>query len=90
MYELVVISKTNIEPKAMHDTVSTVLKEVGGEVKNVEELGEKEFTYQIKGHVSGVYSTYDVEVAQDKVNELQQLLSFEDDVIRVMIIKKEE
>ena len=90
MYELVIISKTAADQNEVHDMVSRVVKEDNGTVKNVDEWGDKEFTYPIKGHVAGTYCTYDVEIEGENIAELEQLVNFEDDILRSMIILKEE
>jgi small subunit ribosomal protein S6 len=89
MYELVTIYQADIEPKQAEKAIGSLVGTLDGSVNSADWWGERRLTYPIKGRVIGNYCTYQVEVAPEKIKELQRLVSFEEEVLRARVYKVE-
>lgn len=91
-YELVVITPLEGESlgqDGLTKLLETILKKVGGKVQFVEDLGERQLVYRIKGYERGHYLVYEVEAEKNKIKELNKQLKLQKAILRYLIIQKE-
>jgi small subunit ribosomal protein S6 len=93
-YEIMFIVRPNIEEQDIKGVVKKyheVLKSNKAAIKKEEELGKKEFAYEIKKYKSGYYFLILAEANDSNaIEEFDRLAQIDDNIIRHMIIKIEE
>lgn len=92
-YELVYILTPKISEKEVKDKnkeVLEVLKKVGAEVLKEDFWGKKELAYPIKNFDQGFYTLVKFQVEPEKIKEIDKSLKLQEEVIRFLMIKKEE
>ncbi len=90
-YELMVIYKPILFEDIKTNTISKIekeLKKLGGEMKEVENLGKKLFSYPIKTFKEGHYIQYDLKISPENLDKFKADLSLYSDVLRFLIVKK--
>lgn len=92
-YETMYIVKPTLDDEA----VETVTKKfddqiagVGGEVEKTEKRGRKRLAYEVKDFKDGFYVLTDFKADPSQIKELERLIKLNEDVIRHVIIRKEE
>ena len=92
-YELTLILKPDLSEDALKKVLSQIessIKNFGGEVLTIEEPQLKRFTHKIKNVRDGFYITILFNSPPDLPNTLKKSLSIIDEVLRFVLIKKEE
>ncbi len=91
-YELMVI----IKPLLPEDIKSKVLKKIeklvkqaGGKINETDVWGKRHLAYKIKSHEEGYYVVLDLNLDTDKVKEFEHDLKLESDVLRYLLIKRD-
>ena len=70
---------------------SEIIKKNGGKVTKEENMGQREFAYEIKDFKSGYYYIFEVEAKDDKaIKEFDRLALINNDIVRHLITKVEE
>ncbi len=93
-YEIMFI----VRPTLGEDDVKKVVKDFseiitknGGKVTKEENMGQREFAYEIKDFKSGYYYVFEVEAKDDKaIKEFDRLALINNDIVRHLITKVEE
>ena len=91
-YESVVI----INPKIEEEAVKALIKKFSdlinkdGKVESVEELGKKKLAYEIQKNKEGYYLIFNFEANPGLISELERNYRIMDEVIKFIVIKKEE
>ena len=93
-YEIMFI----VRPTLSEDDVKKVVKDFseiitknGGKVTKEENMGQREFAYEIKDFKSGYYYVFEVEAKDDKaIKEFDRLALINNDIVRHLITKVEE
>ena len=93
-YEIMFI----VRPTLSEDDVKKVVKDFsdiiaknGGKVTKEENMGQREFAYEIKDFKSGYYFVFEVEAKDDKaIKEFDRLALINNDIVRHLITKVEE
>lgn len=86
IYQLTFIVKAEADTKA----VKSVVESVGGKVAHERTVGQRVFTYPIKGLKEGIYFTYHIDIDPTLVEKLDEKLRFEEDIVRFLIVKTEK
>jgi len=91
-YETLFVLKTNIEEAAR---VALIEKFTGiinsdGEVTNVDEWGTRKLAYEIEKLTEGYYILVDFKANPELPRELERNFKISDDVLRYVVINKEE
>ncbi len=91
-YETLFVLKTNIEEAAR---VALIEKFTGiinndGEVTNVDEWGNRKLAYEIEKLSEGYYVLVDFKASTELPRELERNFRISDDVLRYVVINKEE
>lgn len=83
MYDLTVITENEkgIEAVLAH------LKQVNAVIKRQTDLGLKPFSYPIEKKKEGIYTTFIIELDQEKLRDLNHDLNIDSKIIRHLIIK---
>jgi len=92
-YELVMIVSPEVEDEAVSSTVERVqgfIAENGGEVKEVTPWGRRRLAYPIDRFVEGSYVIAQLALDPQQVGALEDNLKRSDDVIRHLVVLREE
>jgi len=92
-YELVVVINPEIAEEdvpAALDRVSTAVTSRGGEVVEVTPWGRRKLAYPINRHVEGNYVVTQIRLDPLRAHELEGGFAISDDVIRHLLIRKDE
>ena len=91
-YEIVYIISPKLEEeprKALIEKVSSFLG-ANGEVESIDEWGNKKLAYPINKCSEGYYVLMNFKANPDTVSEFERNIKITEDVIRYLIIKKDE
>lgn len=91
-YESVIIISSKVEEKGLEEikTKFTNLINNDGKVESVEDLGRKKLAYEIKGNVEGNYVLFNFEANPDFIKELERIYRITDEVIKFIVVRKED
>lgn len=91
-YDLFTIIKPNLDNDDADKVVARVeeiVKNLGGNVEEVDKMGRKKLAYEVAGFTDGFMVNQVVTVPADKIDELKRQLKINDSIIRVMFTTKE-
>lgn len=91
-YETVFIINPNVEEtgvKSLIEKFSSLINN-DGKVEKVEELGMRKLAYEIKKHKEGYYVVVTFEANPELIRELERIYRITDEVIKFIVIKKDE
>ena len=92
LYELLVIIKSNINDDDLDKNITQIesaIKNYGGSIVKIDEPSRKRFTHKVKGFKEGYYVSILFNSPTEAPNMLKRTLSISDDVLRYVIVKKE-
>ena len=93
-YEIMFIIRPTLgedDVKKVVKDFSEIIKKNGGKVTKEENMGQREFAYEIKDFTSGYYYIFEVEAKDDKaIKEFDRLALINNDIVRHLITKVEE
>ena len=92
-YEMMFIVKAQgeeAEVKKVAESISKVAKENKAKVAELKELGLKKLAYPIKKEINGYYFLMTFEASKEAIAELNRKTSINENVIRHLIVRKEE
>ncbi|WP_448377623.1 30S ribosomal protein S6 [Fervidobacterium sp.] len=92
-YEVNVILNPNLDQTQLaleKEMIGKALEAHGARVEKVEEWGVRRLAYPIARDPQGYFLFYQVEMPEDRVNELARELRMRDHVRRVMVAKRVE
>jgi small subunit ribosomal protein S6 len=84
-YELMYIARPNLEPEqyeALQERVTTLIARGGGETTGVDVWGKRRLGYPIKHETDGHYVVLTFKGGEERVRELDRVLSITDEFIR--------
>ncbi|MEZ4358227.1 MAG: 30S ribosomal protein S6 [Eubacteriales bacterium] len=91
-YESMYILKPNMEDEKRTDIInkfSSIVENNGGKVEKVDEWGLKKLAYAINYITEGYYVLMDFEAGSDVPAELNRNYKISDEVLRYIVINKE-
>ncbi len=91
-YETVFIINPSIEDdgvKALIEKFSNLINN-DGKVEEVKELGKKKLAYEIKKNKEGNYVAINFEANPELIKELERVYRITDEVIKFIVVKKDE
>lgn len=91
-YESVVIINPNVDEaglKALEEKFTGLINE-NGKVESVENMGKKKLAYEIKKFKEGTYMLFNFESNPDSIKELERVYRITDDVIKFIVVRKED
>lgn len=92
-YELLYIIKPTVEEEARAALIAKfadIVKNDGGEIENIDEWGMRKLAYAIDYISEGYYVLVNFKAKADLPAELERNLKISEDVMRFMIVKKEQ
>ena len=91
-YESVIIVNPNLDEaglKALEEKFTGLINE-NGKVESVENMGKKRLAYEIKKFKEGTYMLFNFESNPDSIKELERVYRITDDVIKFIVVRKED
>lgn len=91
-YEALVIVDAGLEEGDIQKSVdrfSSVIKEAGGEVTDVDRWGVRRFAYEIGHQQEGYYFLTDFRAPEEAVATLERMIRISDGFIRAKIVRPE-
>ena len=91
-YESVIIVNPNVDEaglKALEEKFTGLINE-NGKVESVENMGKKRLAYEIKKFKEGKYMLFNFEANPDSIKELERVYRITDDVIKFIVVRKED
>lgn len=91
-YESVIIINPNCTEeavKALESKFTGIINE-NGKVESVENIGKKRLAYEIKKNKEGIYMLINFEAKPDSITELERNYRITDDVIKFIVVRKED
>ncbi len=91
-YELTVMIHPDLEMNLQPalDKISSLIESVGGKIIKETNEGKKRMAYKIAKQEFAVYYAYDLELPSDAPEKLERSLSIADEVIRHLLVSKDE
>lgn len=91
-YETLFVLRPNLEEEARKAVIEkfTSIIAAEGEIVKVDEWGNKKLAYEIKKYKEGYYVLVDFKSEIDLPKELERNYKISDDVIRYVVINKED
>ncbi|MEM4723702.1 MAG: 30S ribosomal protein S6 [Candidatus Hadarchaeum sp.] len=92
-YELVFVVRPELEEEplaALVNKVSQTISDLQGQVQQIEPWGKRRLAYPIKKYREGFYYLMLIELPASAVRSLDRTLRFTEDVIRHLIVRKDE
>lgn len=92
-YELGVIIPVSVneaEVKSVQSTIEGWIKDLGGEITNVDYWGRRRLAYPILEFREGYYIFFRMDFPTQRVGELEYNLKFTDQVIRHLVVRLDE
>ena len=92
-YELTIVLDGKATPAKRKTVASTIEKIIGiveGKISKIEEWGVKELAYVIDKSDSGYFIHFLLELEKASIKNLNLKLKMEEDVLRHLLIRKEE
>ena len=93
-YEIMFIVRPTLgedDVKKVVKGFADIIKKNGGKVTKEENMGQREFAYEIKDFKSGYYFVFEVEAKDDKaIKEFDRLALINNDIVRHLITKVEK
>ena len=91
-YESVIIINPNVDEaalKALQDKFTGLINE-NGKVENVVNMGKRRLAYEIKKNREAFYTQFDFEAKPEFITELERIYRITDDVLKFIVVRKED
>ncbi len=91
-YESVIIINPNVDEagvKALEDKFTGLINE-NGKVEKVDSMGKRKLAYEIKKFAEGTYLVFNFESKPEAIKELERVYRITDDVLKFIVVKKED
>lgn len=92
-YEMMYIIKPDLDEEkltAVIEKFSAIIADNGGEVASVDKWGKRRLAYEIKDYREGIYILVNFKGVAGTAQELDRVMKITDDILRFMILAKEE
>ncbi len=91
-YESVIIVNPNTDEaglKALEEKFTGLINE-NGKVEKVDSMGKRKLAYEIKKFAEGTYLVFEFESKPEAIKELERVYRITDDVLKFIVVKKED
>lgn len=88
-YEIALVFK-NVEETDLKKTIDGINKLINskeGKVTKVIDWGKRKLAYRIKGETHGIYQFFKIEIAREKVTEIENGLKINEGLLRYLIVE---
>ena len=91
-YETVFIINPSVEDAGVKELIQKFSNIINndGKVESVEELGMKKLAYEIKKNSEGIYVLINFEASPSLIKELERVYRITDEVIKFIVVRKDE
>lgn len=92
-YELMFIVRPDLDEetlKATREKIQGIITTHGGEIAKADDMGKRRLAYLIDKYREGVYTVYNFNSSTEVVAELDRVINIDENIIRHMIINKDE
>ena len=92
-YEMMTIINPDLDTDAHESSLNKIEKLISdnaGKVESIDRWGMKKLAYEINHFKEGNYSIYYFSGTPETVKEVDRVLKISDDVVRFMIVKKQQ
>ena len=92
-YELMLVLDPSLDEdsqSAAMEKIQGVITSGGGSVDEVDPWGKRKLAYEIDDHAEGIYNVVQLHASPDSVAELDRVLHITVEVIRYMIVRKDD
>ncbi len=93
-YELLYIIRPDLDENdrdALTERFNKVIEDNGGEISESKVWSTRRFAYEIEDYNEGIYYLVNFSTSnQDALNEFDRLASINDDILRHMIVRRED
>ena len=76
--------------KPLIETFTNVFTNMGSEVSEVKEWGMRDLAYEIQDFRKGFYVIMNVVASNEAINEFDRLVKINEDIIRNIVVRKED
>lgn len=93
VYEMMYVIKPDLDEEnltALTDKINGIITDNGGEIVTSDKWGKRRLAYEIKDYREGVYMLVNFKGEPSVPQELDRILKITDDILRFMILNKEE
>ena len=93
LYESVIIIRQETsaqQVEALGDTYADVISKNGGNIKKRENWGLRSLAYKINKNRKGHYILFNIDAPSNAVQEMERLMSLNEDVLRYLTLKVDE
>ncbi len=90
-YESIIIVNPEVDAeglKALEEKFTGIINE-NGKVESVENMGKKKLAYEIKKFNEATYILFNFEAKPDSIVELERIYRITDDIIKYIVVRKE-
>jgi len=87
------VLKPELEEEALNAAIARfeeVVTNNGGEVVKTDRWGKRRLAYEVKGYLEGFYVLMEFKAPNTLSQELDRIFKIQDDVIRHLVVKKDE
>ena len=91
-YESIIIVNPNVDEaglKALEEKFTGLINE-NGKVEKVDSMGKRKLAYEIKKFAEGTYLVFNFESKPEAIKELERVYRITDDVLKFIVVKKED
>ena len=91
-YESIIIINPNVDEagvKALEEKFTGLINE-NGKVESVENMGKRKLAYEIKKFQEATYLLFNFDAKPDSITELERVYRITDDIIKFIVIRKED
>ena len=92
-YEVMFVVRPNLEDEATNvvaENMKKVLESKKATINEVVNMGRRELAYEVKKFNNGSYFLFKVSCDKEAVKEFDRIANINEDVIRHLIVKKED
>ena len=92
-YEVMFIVRPNLEDEATNavcENIKGILENFGAKIKEVKNMGRRELAYEVETFKNGNYFLICIESEPKAVKEFERVANISEDIIRHIVVKKED
>jgi len=92
-YEVLYIVRADLDDDKVQEVVKRVngiIERSGGSLERTNLWGKRKLAYEVKHQKEGAYILQDFKIAQDRIPELEGALKISEEVLRHLIVRKQE
>lgn len=91
-YETIMIIDNDITDEQKRNAISKIEEYISknGKITEAKSMGTRKLAYEIKKHTEGYYYIINFETDAEKIAELERIYRITDEILKFIVIKKED